>query len=155
MSDWVINLLTSVSAIGCALIAGVFFAFSSFVMKALVRLPAAQGIAAMQSINVAVINRWFLSVFLGTGAACTVVAVSSISRWNAYAVAGSLLYLTGTILVTGICNVPRNNALAAMDPAKETGYWTRYAAEWTAWNHVRAAAALIAAVLLLIPAGTS
>jgi len=43
--------LTLVSALGCGLTAGVFFAFSSFVMKALGRIQPAQGIAAMQSIN--------------------------------------------------------------------------------------------------------
>ena len=37
---------------GSALVAGVFFAFSSFVMKVLARVPSAEGIAAMQSINV-------------------------------------------------------------------------------------------------------
>jgi uncharacterized membrane protein len=148
MSEQIFFVLTLVSAIGCGLIAGVFFAFSSFVMKALARLPAAQGIAAMQSINVAVINPWFMTAFLGTGAGCAVVAVLSGLRWqesgSAYALAGSLLYLCGTILVTGVCNVPRNNALAqgAVD-------WPNYVAQWTAWNHVRTAAALIAAVLLV------
>jgi uncharacterized membrane protein len=89
-----------------------------------------------------------MTVFLGTGATCAAIVVSSTLRWNAYSIAGSLLYLAGTIIVTGMCNVPRNNALAAMDPAKDTAYWARFAAEWTAWNHVRTAAALIAAVLL-------
>jgi uncharacterized membrane protein len=42
---------TLATALGCGLVAGVFFAFSSFVMPALKRLPPAQGIAAMQSIN--------------------------------------------------------------------------------------------------------
>jgi len=58
-----------VSALGCGLIAGVFFAFSTFVMKALAGLPTAQGIAAMQSVNVAVLNGWFFSAFFGTAAA--------------------------------------------------------------------------------------
>jgi len=48
--------LTLLSALGSGLIAGAFFAFSTFVMGALGRLPAAHGIAAMQSINVVVIN---------------------------------------------------------------------------------------------------
>jgi uncharacterized membrane protein len=46
MNDW-ISLLTFASALGCGLIAGVFFAFSSFVMRALARLPPARGVAAM------------------------------------------------------------------------------------------------------------
>ena len=64
--------LTLVSALGCGLVAGVLFAFSSFVMNALARLPAAQGIAAMQSINVVVINPLFITAFLGTDAACVI-----------------------------------------------------------------------------------
>lgn len=45
--------------LGAALIGGVFFAFSSFIMKALARLPSAEGVAAMQSINAVVLNRSF------------------------------------------------------------------------------------------------
>jgi uncharacterized membrane protein len=60
-----IYLLTFVAAVGSGLVAGIFFAFSNFVMKALARVPPAQGIAAMQSINVVVLNRWFFAVFFG------------------------------------------------------------------------------------------
>jgi uncharacterized membrane protein len=67
--------LTLLSALGCGLMAGVFFAFSAFVMNALARLPPPQGIAAMQSINVAVINPWFFVAFFGTAAACVVLVV--------------------------------------------------------------------------------
>jgi uncharacterized membrane protein len=53
------NLTTAIAVmialLGAAMIAGVFFAFSSFVMPALARLPAAGGISAMQSINVVVL----------------------------------------------------------------------------------------------------
>lgn len=67
MIDDLIFVLTFASALGCGLIAGVFFAFSAFVMKALARLPPVQGIAAMQAINVAVLNRWFFAAFFGNG----------------------------------------------------------------------------------------
>ena len=64
------NLLTTAAVIaallGTALIGGVFFAFSSFVMKALARVPSPEGIAAMQSINVTVLNASFLGAFMGT-----------------------------------------------------------------------------------------
>jgi uncharacterized membrane protein len=40
--------LTLAAALGCGLVGGVFFAFSSFVMAALRRLPPADGIAAMK-----------------------------------------------------------------------------------------------------------
>jgi uncharacterized membrane protein len=59
-----IYLLTFVAALGSRLVAGIFFAFSNFVMKALARVPPAQGVAAMQSIDVVVLNRWFFAGFL-------------------------------------------------------------------------------------------
>ena len=56
MLDGLLFVLTLFAALGCAMMAGVFFAFSSFVMPALRRLPATQGIAAMQAINVAAVT---------------------------------------------------------------------------------------------------
>jgi uncharacterized membrane protein len=153
ISDWRF-VLTFLSALGCGLAAGAFFAFSTFVMKALARLPAAQGIAAMQSINVVVINPWFMGALFATAAGCAVLAISSLFTWHkpgaVYLLAGSLLYLIGTILVTIVFNVPQNDALAAVDPASADGarLWAGYVPSWTAWNHVRTAAALAAAASL-------
>lgn len=148
--------LTLASALGCALAAGVFFGFSTFMMRALARLPPAQGIAAMQSINVAAIGPAFMTALFGTAAACLVLAALSVLTWNrpgaVYLLSGSLLYLVGGVLVTIVFNVPRNNALAAVDPASDAGarLWQGYLTGWTAWNHVRTAACLAAAALLTI-----
>ncbi len=137
-----IYVLTFVSALGSSLVAGIFFAFSNFVMKALARVPPAQGIEAMQSINVVVLNRWFFALFFGTAVGCLALAVFSFVRWQrpgtGYLLVGSLLYLIGTILVTIACNVPLNDALAAVDPssADAGSVWTNYLKTWTAWNHV-------------------
>ncbi len=156
MSDGLIRVLTLISALGSGLMAGFFFSFSVSVMKALGRLPTAQGIAAMQSINVVVINPVFLIAFFGTAVACVAVAISALSTWHrpgaAYLLAGGLLYLVGSFLVTIAFNVPRNNALAAVDPASAAGaaLWASYLTAWTAWNHVRTAAALAAAAVLSI-----
>ena len=51
-----------------------------------------------------------------------------------------------------VFNVPRNDALAAVgaDTADGANLWPRYVAGWTAWNHVRTAAALAAAASLTI-----
>ncbi len=156
MSDGWLRVLTLVSALGSGLMAGFFFAFSVSVMKALGRLPPAQGIAAMRSINVVVINPVFLISFFGTAVACVAVAISALSTWHrpgaAYLLAGGLLYLVGSILVTIAFNVPRNNALAAVDPVGTAGaaQWASYLSAWTAWNHVRTAAALAAAASLTV-----
>jgi uncharacterized membrane protein len=144
-------ILTFFSALGCGLIAGVFFAFSTFVMKALARLPPANGIAAMQSINLVVINPWFLGVFVGTAAACVLAMVSSLLRWQepgtVYLLVGSVLYLVGTFLVTAMFNQPKNKALALLAPADPASarLWASYLASWSAWNHVRTVTALAAA----------
>jgi len=156
MINSLLSISTLMAALGCGLIAGVFFAFSVFVMKALAALPPSQGIAAMQSINVVVINPSFLGTFLGTAVVCILLAASSLFTWHrpgaGCLLAGSVLYLFGTVLVTMTLNVPRNNTLAAVDPAgaEAVNVWAEYVTSWTAWNHVRTAAALAAAALLTV-----
>jgi uncharacterized membrane protein len=156
MSNPIIVGLTLLAALGSGLVGGVFFAFSAFIMSALGRIPPDQGIAAMQSINVAVLNPWFFTAFFGTAGVCVVLAVFALFAWNEpgaiVPLAGAVLYLLGTILVTIRCNVPLNRALAAVRSASPEGVetWTRYQTPWTAWNHVRMAASLAAAALFII-----
>jgi uncharacterized membrane protein len=144
------------SIIGCAVIAGVFFAFSTFIMNALSRLPPAQGIAAMQSINITAINPLFITALFGTAAACVwlaILALPKLPQTNAvYLVIGSLLYLVGAIGVTIAFNIPLNEALAKVIPASKEGanLWTRYLTEWKFWNHLRTLAALAAAIVFLL-----
>ena len=73
--DGLLTALAVATALGCGLNAGVFFAFSSFVMKALARLQPAQGIAAMQSINLVAVTPAFMTALFGTAAACVAVAI--------------------------------------------------------------------------------
>jgi uncharacterized membrane protein len=147
---------TLVSALGCGLIAGVFFAFSSFVMPALRRLSPERGIAAMQSINVLAVTPVFMTALFGTAAACLGLVVWAVISWGeqpaALVLAGGALYIVGTIGVTIACNVPLNNRLANMHPqsANAAGYWEEYVTRWTAWNHVRTVAALAAAAALTV-----
>jgi uncharacterized membrane protein len=156
MSDELLFLLTLISALGTGLVAGTFYAFSTFVMRALGRLPPAQGIAAMQAINVAVINPWFLIVFLGTAATCPVVAFQGMlisdERAGLFMLGGSGLYLIGAFLLTMAANVPLNNWLAKIEPAgaDSAERWSRYVRYWTLSNHVRTMAAFLAMLLLML-----
>jgi uncharacterized membrane protein len=138
--------LTLSAALGCGLMAGLFFTFSNFVMNALGRIPPSAGIAAMQAINVTVLNPVFFIVFLGAAAL----------RWqhpgSAWLLAGAVLYLVGGFLVTAACNVPLNNKLAALDPLnpQSISFWREYVARWSAWNHVRTVACLLASAAFSI-----
>lgn len=145
-----VAVLTLATALGAGLIAGAFFAFSSFIMAALRRVPAPEGTRAMQEINVTVINPEFMTALLGTAVACVVVVIAALVDWDGsygpWLLAGAALYVAGCVGVTIACNVPRNNALArvAAGSAEATEVWHRYAVEWTRWNSVRTIAALAA-----------
>jgi uncharacterized membrane protein len=145
--------LSFVAAIGCGLVAGIFFAFSSFVMAALGRLPSDHGIAAMNAINVTVINPGFMLAFFGSGVVCLAAAAATALRWSApsstLVLIAAVAYVGGCIGVTMLRNVPLNNALAAvpMSTPQAADLWTRYLSEWTLWNTVRTVAAALSAIL--------
>lgn len=145
--------LTLFAALGCGLIAGAFFAFSNFVMKALDRT---QGISAMQSINVFVLNPLFLGIFVGTAIVCGFLGIYSLLHWqspgSAWRLAGSALYVVGTFGVTMAFNVPLNNILASIDASKPEAVqvWRNYVTVWTRWNHVRTIAAVAGMAALTI-----
>ncbi|MGO4128864.1 DUF1772 domain-containing protein [Inquilinus sp. YAF38] len=151
MGERLMSVLVLLSALGSGLVGGIFFAFSTFVLGALARLPAPQGIAAMQSINIVVINPLFMAAFMGTAVLCIIVAAGALLGWAeahpTLVLAGAVLYLAGNIVVTMTGNVPLNNALAAVDPASAEGaaIWARYIPSWNLWNHVRTATGLAAA----------
>ena len=138
--------LTFAAALGSGLVAGVFFAFSSFVMPALGRLPPDQGLAAMQSINVTVITPGFMLALFGTAAIALMLGIGAISHWGQTGpmliLVASALYLIGCIGVTMGGNLPLNDAMAAVQPGSADGVtvWARYLRDWTFWNHVRMAA---------------
>ena len=154
------NLVTSIGTViallGSALIGGIFFAFSSFVMKALARVPSTEGIAAMQSINIVVLNPSFLGAFLGTAAISLLVAGLAVISWETpaarWVVAGALFYLVGTFFVTSFGNVPLNDQLAAVqaDDPLAAAVWEHYLDRWTLLNTVRTVAAMCAAVMFTI-----
>jgi uncharacterized membrane protein len=139
---------TFAAVLGSGLVAGIFYAFSTFIMKALGRLPPEKGIAAMQSINVVIVNPWFIPLFIGTAVLCVFIAVLTFVQRPPSAMtwlmAGSALYVVGTFVFTMLFNVPRNHALDAVDAASPEGasLWADYLVTWTFWNHVRTVASL-------------
>jgi uncharacterized membrane protein len=155
MLDRLIFALTFLSALGAGLMAGLFFAFSAFVMTALSRIAPAAGISAMQSISVAILNPVFFTVFFGTVATSLLLAIAALFKWAepgaAFLLAGGLLYILCSLLVTVVFNVPLNDALAAVAPdsAEGASLWTRYLDDWMPWNHVRTAGCLAASAAFI------
>lgn len=110
----------------------------------------------MQAINETIVNPLFLLLFLGTSVACALLIVHAVTHLqndgSLLRLVGSATYLIGCILVTFVCNIPRNNALAEVDattPAAIT-LWDGYMIGWTRWNHVRTVSAVIATLLLML-----
>ncbi len=147
--------LTLVAVIGAGLSAGVFFAFSTFVMKALDRLPDAQGMTAMQEINKAAPAPAFMVALFGTAAVCVALGVWAAGRLAqpraVWLLIGCALYLVAIALTIGY-HVPHNNALAVVNPSSSgaVGEWRSYLRGWIPLNHVRTATSLASAVIFAL-----
>jgi uncharacterized membrane protein len=156
MTNTVVIIYTFIAALGSGLIAGVFFIFSFAVMRALSRITPFSGMWAMQSINIYILNPVFLGVFLGTGIICAGLAITAVVRWHlpgaGWMLAGTMIYIIGSIGVTMIFNVPMNNALMVADPATPEGLelWAKYLTDWTFWNHIRTFASIAACASLIM-----
>ena len=143
------------SAIGCGLMAGVYFAFSGFIMTALSRIDQASGVAAMNSIDTVILRSLFMPIFFGTTLTGLILAAAALFRWGtpgAFSMLlGGVVYVVGMFVVTMLFNVPLNNALQIVDSANAEAAttWARYLHDWTLWNHVRTAASTAACALFV------
>jgi uncharacterized membrane protein len=133
----------AVAVVGAGLTVGTLFAFSAFIMSALVRLSDAEGVRAMQQINKTVYTPWFMGPFFGTtllsvGAIALALMNTDQGWWLPLFTAG-LLFVVGVFGVTAVGNVPLNKKLAGLDPddAAAAEFWRRYVVVWTRWNHTR------------------
>jgi uncharacterized membrane protein len=147
--------VTTAGAVGAGIIGGVFFTFTAFVMPALRKLPSAQGIEAMQSINKLAVTPPLMLVLFGTAILSVVTAIWAIRHRgqpvSPWLLAGALAYLAA-ILITMIGNIPLNNSLAVLDPhaAGAPAQWASFVTRWTAWNTARGLTSIAGTVLLIV-----
>jgi uncharacterized membrane protein len=147
---------TVVATVGCGVVGGVFFTFSAFVLPALRALPAPAGIRAMQSINRTAVQPPLMIVLFGTAAVCVGLIVWATRSWGrrgaSWTLAAAVTYLVTDIVVTVAANVPRNDALAKVDPDSATaaGSWANFLDSWTMWNHVRTVGGVAACALFVV-----
>jgi uncharacterized membrane protein len=155
MTEDLITAGTVAAAVTAGLATGVLLAFSTSVMPALRRRPDAEGMAAMQAMNSAILNPLFGLVFGGAAVLSAVLAVTApFTTDESHAVlrgVGAAVYLVGVFALTIGINVPMNNALDAADASSAAGpeLWRDYLRRWTAWNHVRTVAGAAATALLV------
>jgi uncharacterized membrane protein len=148
--------LTLFSALGCALMAGVFFAFSTFVMKGLDQIPVNESISAMNSINVRAARSLFGAAFMVTPLICVITMIVALWKWqnpaSIYILVGGIIYVVFSLLVTIGFNIPLNDALAtvaANDP-NNANLWRNFYDPWMFWNHVRTVGSLGATTAFII-----
>ncbi|MCA9405168.1 MAG: DUF1772 domain-containing protein [Candidatus Omnitrophica bacterium] len=157
MKENVFQFLLLFSLLGNGLSAGVYFIFSNTIMAALKNLKPHEGVSAMRQINRVILNGLFFLIFFGTAlSSLALIILLFVWRWphqgSHYIFLGSSCYLLGCFLVTIIFNVPRNEALDAADPTSPDAqnFWSRYLIEWTAWNHVRTVACVLATTFFFL-----
>ena len=134
-----------------ALVAGVFLSFSDFVMRGLAQAPGGAGALGMAGLNRTVYRSIFMTLLIGFVPASLLLSAVATMRLDGTALvltlAGAALYLVGVMSVTGLGNVPMNRRLDRM--AREGQgfgtYWPAYRRSWTWLNHLRVAAATMAA----------
>ncbi|UTW04798.1 DUF1772 domain-containing protein [Amphritea atlantica] len=149
ISESIIEPALWAAAISTGLMAGIYFAFSMFVMTALQALPYPMGIAAMNSINRVIIKSAFIPLFFGSSglALLLILFASSVSPWVPSA---GGVYLLGMLACTIVFNVPLNNQLRDMATDNSSQVWQHYLIYWTRWNHIRTLSSLTACLLYLL-----
>lgn len=156
MTELIMLLLTATTALATALVGGVFFIFSVTIMRAFAGITAPAGISAMQEINVVIVGSMFLPLFIGAAITSAVLAVYGFLELpvtQAYwLIAGAIFYIAGSFILTIACNVPLNNALAAVDAssAEAIPVWTKYLSEWAMWNHLRTVASVLSSACMIM-----
>lgn len=145
-------ILYGLAITGAGLVAGLLFAFSNFVMRALAELPNDKGMFAMQAINEKIINPVFMIFFFGTPVLCVLILIQASQNLEAagsfFLLFGSLSYLIGPFGITIFFNVPLNNRLAETDLVEAETAWPIYQKRWQYWNHIRTYISIFSIALL-------
>ena len=153
MSSPMITVLLWIAALSSGLMAGVYFAFSGFIMRAFSKIDTAQSISAMNAINETILRSWFMPLFFGSTIVSVLLIVATFVQWDK---AGSELtlmagavYFVGMFVCTVLFNVPLNNSLARLDPNSTNApqIWSHYLKTWTNWNHLRTISSLVTCIL--------
>ncbi|MBC9796318.1 DUF1772 domain-containing protein [Sinomicrobium weinanense] len=154
------DIVTIAAGTAAALMAGLFYAFSIAVNRALEQLGDKAFVSAMQAINSKILNPMFFLGFFGTPLLLLLATFMHSDGGGLpfiFLLSATVLYFAGVFGVTVVKNVPMNNKLAELAPetaSEEEVSGARIAFEkpWLRWNHVRAVVSVLTVVLVLIAA---
>ena len=155
MNDLIVNILVIVAAIGAGLMAGLYYAFSAFIMKSFDQIGASNAVVAMNSINEVILRSSFMLLFFGSTILFALLIAAGIFYETTSAswllISAGLIYVIGMFVCTAAFNVPLNNQLAAVgdDRQEQTECWNHYYRVWTRWNTFRGLCSLVACLLCL------
>ena len=156
MLDDIFYSVVMFSAISTAMMSGIYFTFSNFVMKAFEDIGAEKSVPAMNAINRVILRSWFMPLFFGSTLASAIIFLIVIMGWqqpsSTLLIIPSTIYFIGMFLCTIFFNVPLNNRLLAAEHASSTitnQTWSHYLKFWTRWNHLRTLSSLLASILYM------
>lgn len=152
-----INLFLLVTALASGLIAGLFYSYSCSVNPGLGALSDANYLAAMQSINRAILNPVFFLSFMGTLLLLPLSTYQHFGMGTRFylLLAATLVYVIGTFGVTITGNVPLNDALDKMNltgaSANElAAHRLKFEVPWNRLHTIRTYASVLSFVLVLL-----
>ncbi|NBC26961.1 MAG: DUF1772 domain-containing protein [Bacteroidetes bacterium] len=137
--------------------AGLFYAWQVSVIPGTKRIQDSTYIETMQKINRAIINPLFMLIFLG---ALLIQILSVFLYWDNgmtfwSLLAATVLYGAGTVIVTGLGNVPLNDALDSLSlhelsEEKISRERQNYESRWNRLHLIRTVFSVISFMLLLL-----
>lgn len=140
--------------------AGLFYAWAVSVIPGTKLTSNISYLETMQHINRAIINPWFMVIFMGPLLGMIISGImnygSGIDATFWYVVVAFLTYLVGTFGVTALGNVPLNDGLDAIHIGKLTGdemnnIRLAYEQKWNKLHNIRTLFSVVSFVLLLVP----
>ena len=148
------------SVILTGLSAGLFYAWAVSVIPGTQRITDSTYLETMQAINRAILNPAFFLVFFGS---IIFLSIGSIYQFNTSNTAfwlmlmASIIYLIGTVGVTGLGNVPLNDQLEVLklpelSSTKLAQFRNYYEANWNRLHWIRTIFAVVSFVLAVLSA---
>lgn len=153
------NTFQFLSVLCCGLIAGLLFGYACSVNIGLKSLANSEYLKAMQSINSAIQNPYFLTVFL---CLLFILPVTSFLKYKEmtntsfyFILMATVIYFVGVFGVTIFCNVPLNEQLAKFDISTATNneiatMRQTFENSWNSYHSIRTFASIISFGLTIL-----